>query len=142
VLVVEVWLVLLLTTVLSVDDVLEMPRDASDEVEVLVLREDELLSFEDDVCVLDDDFTLLEELTDFDVDVEAEEDATELDVDAFDEVEMCTDVELEELAVEVPILYKSSLLPAPQYSYGLPGQINEQSVKAAGTEPELMTLPQ
>lgn len=108
-------LVLLLATVLSVDEVLEMPLDASDEVEVLDLRDDELLSFEVEVCVLDDDFTLVEMLTDFDVDVEAEEDLTELDVDVFEVVEVCTDVELE-VTVDVPIMYISSLLPAPQYS--------------------------
>ncbi len=38
--------------------------------------------------------------------------------------------------------YISSLLPAPQYSYGLPGHVNEQSVKGASTEPALITLPQ
>jgi hypothetical protein len=40
------------------------------------------------------------------------------------------------------LMYISSLFPAPQYSYALPGQIKEQSVKAARTDPALITLPQ
>ncbi len=38
--------------------------------------------------------------------------------------------------------YISSLLPAPQYSYGLPGHVKEQSVKGARTDPAFITLPQ
>lgn len=38
--------------------------------------------------------------------------------------------------------YISSLLPAPQYSYWLPGQTKLQSVNAARTDPALITLPQ
>jgi hypothetical protein len=137
-------LLVLLTTVLSVDDVLESARDESDAVEVLDLEDDELVSFEllDDF-VEDDDFALLVLLTDFDVDVVVEETLTELDVDVFDVVEVCTDVELELLtAVVVPILYISNLFPAPQYSYTLPGHTIEQSPAAARTDPVLMTLPQ
>ena len=142
---VEVLLVLLLTTVLSVDDVLVRVRAATDDVEVLDLR-DELVSFElvdDFVEDEDDDFVLLEVLTDFDVDVLVEEGLTELVVDVFDVVEVCTDVELDEvLTVTVPILYISRRFPAPQYSNSFPGQTIEQSLAAARTEPVLMTLPQ
>ncbi len=38
--------------------------------------------------------------------------------------------------------YISSRFPAPQYSYWLPGQVNEQSVAGARTEPVLIVLPQ
>jgi hypothetical protein len=38
--------------------------------------------------------------------------------------------------------YISNRFPAPQYSKWFPGQMNEQSVKAAGAEPALMVLPQ
>lgn len=141
-------LLVLLTTVLSVDDVLERSRDASDDVEVLDLEDDELVSFEllddfvEDDFVDDDDFVLLVLLTDFDVDVEVEG-LTELDVDVFDVVEVCTDVELELLtAVVVPSLYNSNLFPAPQYSYALPGHTIEQSPAAARTDPVLRALPQ
>jgi hypothetical protein len=133
VVVVEVLLVLLPTTVLSVDDVLVRVRGVTDEVEVLDLRDDELVSFEvvdDFVEDEDDNFVLLEVLTDFDVDV-------------FDVVEVCTDVELDEvLTVTVPILYISRRFPAPQYSNSFPGQTIEQSLAAVRTEPVLMTLPQ
>ena len=92
---------------------------------MLDLRPDELVTFE---LVVEDDLRLLELLT-------------ELEVDVFDEVEMCTDDELELATVE-PCVYISNRFPAPQYSYGLPGQIKEQSLKAARTDPVLMTLPQ
>jgi hypothetical protein len=72
VVVVEVLLVLLPTTVLSVDDVLVRVRGVTDDVEVLDLRDDELVSFEvvdDFIEDEDDNFMLLEVLTDFDVDV-------------------------------------------------------------------------
>lgn len=108
---------------------------------MLDLRLDELVTFE---LVVEDDLGLLELLTDFDVDVEVvleDEGLTELEVDVFDEVEMCTDDELELATVE-PSMYISSRFPAPQYSYGLPGQIKEQSPKAARTDPVLMALPQ
>jgi hypothetical protein len=39
-------------------------------------------------------------------------------------------------------IYISNRFPAPQYSWLFPGQMNEQSVKAAGAEPALMVLPQ
>jgi hypothetical protein len=143
---VEVLLVLLLTMVLSVDDVLVRVWAVTDDVEVLDLRDDELVSFElvdDFVEDEDDDFVLLEVLTDFDVDVLVEEGLTELVVDVFDVVEVCTDVELDEvLTVTVPILYISRRFPAPQYSNSFPGQTIEQSLAAARTEPVLMTLPQ
>jgi hypothetical protein len=54
---------------------------------------------------------------------------------------MCTDDELELATVE-PSLYISSRFPAPQYSYGLPGQIKEQSLKSARIDPSLIVLPQ
>lgn len=156
---VEDLLVLLLLTVLNVDEVLVSVRD---DVEVVELRDDELLAFEvevdfeaeDDFEVEDDVFEVVE-LTDFTVDVVVEEDLTELDIDVFDVVEVVesfTDVELELLTMDVTKLevlvadctsmYISSLFPAPQYSYGLPGHTKEQSDKVARTEPALITLPQ
>jgi len=39
-------------------------------------------------------------------------------------------------------MYISSLLPAPQYSYGLPGQVNEQSERVVLTDPALGDVPQ
>lgn len=136
---VEDLLVLLLLTVVNVDEVLVSVRD---DVEVVELRDDELLAFkvEVDFDVEDDVFEVVE-LTDFDVDV--------LDVVV---VEIFTDVELELLTFDVtelevlvadcPSMYISSLFPAPQYSYGLPGHTKEQSDKVARTEPALITLPQ
>jgi len=124
-----------------------------DDVEVVELRDDELLAFkvEVDFDVEDDVFEVVE-LTDFTVDVVVEEDLTELDVDVFEVVEIFTDVELELLTFDVtelevlvadcPSMYISSLFPAPQYSYGLPGHTKEQSDKVARTEPALITLPQ
>jgi hypothetical protein len=47
----------------------------------------------------------------------------------------------EEPVTEVS-LYSSKRFPAPQYSYGLPGQMKLQSVSAAGTEPALRLFPQ
>lgn len=38
--------------------------------------------------------------------------------------------------------YISRRFPAPQYSYALPGQVKEQSVRAAGTEPAFKEFPQ
>jgi hypothetical protein len=38
--------------------------------------------------------------------------------------------------------YISSLLPAPQYSKALPGQMKEQSLKAAKIDPVPRALPQ
>jgi hypothetical protein len=114
---VEDLLELLLTTVLSVDDVLVRVRGRTDDVEVLDLRDDKLLSFEMvDSNVEEVNFELLEVLTDLTVDVEIWGDLTELDVDVFDEVEGFTDVELEVLTVDVPSMYISKRLPAPQYS--------------------------
>ena len=46
------------------------------------------------------------------------------------------------LVVDDMTWYKSSRLPAPQYSYGLPGQIKLQSVRGANTDPVLSALPQ
>lgn len=147
---VEDLLVLLLLTVVNVDEVLVSVRD---DVEVVELRDDELLAFkvEVDFDVEDDVFEVVE-LTDFTVDVVVEEDLTELDVDVFEVVEIFTDVELELLTFDVtelevlvadcPSMYISSLFPAPQYSYGLPGHTKEQSDKVARTEPALITLPQ
>ena len=147
---VEDLLVLLLLTVVNVDEVLVSVRD---DVEVVELRDDELLAFkvEVDFDVEDDVFEVVE-LTDFTVDVVVEEDLTELDVDVFEVVEIFTDVELELLTFDVtelevlvadcPSMYISSLFPAPQYSYGLPGHTKEHSDKAARTEPALITLPQ
>jgi hypothetical protein len=39
-------------------------------------------------------------------------------------------------------LYSSKRFPAPQYSYGFPGQMKLQSVSAAGIDPALRTFPQ
>jgi hypothetical protein len=147
---VEDLLVLLLLTVLNVDEVLVSVRD---DVEVVELRDDELLAFEVEVDFdVEDDVFEVVELTDFTVDVVIEEDLTELDVDVLDVVESFTDVELELLTFDVaelevlvadcPSMYISSLFPAPQYSYGLPGHVKEQSDKVARTEPALITLPQ
>ena len=147
---VEDLLVLLLFTVLNVDEVLVSARD---DVEVVELRDDELLAFEVEVDFdVEDDVFEVVELTDFTVDVVVEEDLTELDVDVFDVVEIFTDVELELLTFDVtelevlvadcPSMYISSLFPAPQYSYGLPGHTKEQSDKVARTEPALIILPQ
>ncbi len=149
-------LVLLLVTVLNVDEVLVSARD---ELEVVELRDDELLAFEvevdfevEDIFDVEDDVFEVVELTDFNVDVVVEEDLTELDVDVLEVGEIFTDVELELLTLDVaelevlaadcPSLYISSLFPAPQYSYGLPGHTKEQSDKVARTEPALITLPQ
>jgi hypothetical protein len=137
VVVMEDLVVLLLTTVLSVDEVLVRVRAAIEDVEVLDLRDDELVSFElveDFVEDEDNDFVLLDVLTDFDVDVEVDEGLTELDV--------CTDVELDEVLTAVPILYISRRFPAPQYSNWFPGQTIEQSLAAARIEPVLIALPQ
>jgi hypothetical protein len=142
-------LVLLLFTVLSVDEVLVSERD---DVEVVELRDDELLAFEveeEDVFEVEDDFDVEEdvfevvELTDFDVDV-LDVVVVEIFTDVELELELLTlDVaELEVLAADCPSLYISSLFPAPQYSYGLPGHTKEHSDKAARTEPALITLPQ
>jgi len=147
---VEDLLVLLLLTVVNVDEVLVSVRD---DVEVVELRDDELLAFEVEVDFdVEDDVFEVVELTDFTVDVVVEEDLTELDVDVFEVVEIFTDVELELLTFDVtelevlvadcPSMYISSLFPAPQYSYGLPGHTKEQSDKVARTEPALITLPQ
>jgi hypothetical protein len=38
--------------------------------------------------------------------------------------------------------YISKRLPAPQYSYALPGQMKEQSLNVANTDPVFMVLPQ
>lgn len=46
------------------------------------------------------------------------------------------------LILNVPTWYSSRRLPAPQYSYGLPGQMKEQSVNGACTEPVFRVLPQ
>ena len=147
---VEDLLVLLLLTVVNVDEVLVSVRD---DVEVVELRDDELLAFEVEVDFdVEDDIFEVVELTDFTVDVVVEKDLTELDVDVFEVVEIFTDVELELLPFDVtelevlvadcPSMYISSLFPAPQYSYGLPGHTKEQSDKVARTEPALITLPQ
>jgi hypothetical protein len=39
-------------------------------------------------------------------------------------------------------LYISNREPAPQYSYGFPGQMKLQSVRGAGTDPACRVLPQ
>jgi len=105
--------VLLVVTVLRVEDfALLVVTVVLDDDEVLDLILDELVTFE---LVVDDDLRLLVLLTDFAVDVEVvleDEGRTELDVD---EVEMCTDDELELATVE-PSVYISSRFPAPQYS--------------------------
>jgi phosphatidate phosphatase PAH1 len=147
---VEDLLVLLLFTVLNVDEALVSTRD---DVEVVELRDDELLAFEVEVDFnVEDDVFEVVEPTDFTVDVVVEEDLTELDVDVLDVVESFTDVELELLTSDVaelevlvadcPSMYISNLFPAPQYSYELPGHTKEQSDKDARTEPALITLPQ
>lgn len=47
------------------------------------------------------------------------------------------------LEVVAESVYISNLLPAPQYSYLLPGQVNEQSAwLVAKTDPVFMVLPQ
>lgn len=156
--IVEDLLVLLLFTVLNVDEVLVSIRD---DVEVVELRDDELLAFEvevdfevEDKFDVEDDVFEVVELTDFTVDVVLEEGLPELDVDVFEVVENLTDVELElelltfnvteleVLVADCPSMYISSLFPAPQYSYGLPGHTKEQSDEVARTEPALITLPQ
>jgi hypothetical protein len=58
-----------------------------------------------------------------------------------DELEERTELLVLETVVGESI-YISNRFPAPQYSYWFPGQMNEQSVKAASTEPALIVLPQ
>jgi hypothetical protein len=64
-------------------------------------------------------------------------------VTAVEVVDFVPVVELDaEVVAPLVSMYISNRFPAPQYSYGLPGQTKEQSVKAARTDPVLMTLPQ
>lgn len=71
------------------------------------------------------------------------EDVLERLVDDVELAEVDGTIELLLLEVDVESLYISSLLPAPQYSYSFPGQINEQSAwLVAKTDPVFMMLPQ
>ena len=134
-------------------------EDFADEEEEVLLDVEEL-----DKILVDEikevfDEELVEELTDLEVDVTEEWEVVDLEEDAdllldvvLDRIDVALVPELElvllnfevvELepkldatACEVPFLmYTLSLFPAPQYSYGLPEQVMEQSESAVKTEP-------
>lgn len=108
--------------------------DFDELVLVLTLVEDDLVEEEDDLDV-EEDFVDVErvEVTDLEVDVEDfEVDVEETLTDPL----LLVEVESEES------MYISSLLPAPQYSYALPGQVNEQSESVVLTDPVLGDVPQ
>ena len=108
--------------------------DFDELVLVLTLVEDDLVEEEDDLNV-EEDFVDVErvEVTDLEVDVEDfEVDVEETLTDPL----LLVEVESEES------MYISSLLPAPQYSYALPGQVNEQSESVVLTDPVLGDVPQ
>jgi len=80
-------------------------------------------------------------------------DEEELDIVDEEELDFVDEEELLLLVVDTTLLtllvcasdesmYISSLLPAPQYSYGLPGQVNEQSERVVLTDPALGDVPQ
>jgi hypothetical protein len=128
-------------------DVPEVVESFVDEVIFDVLEvvlpdfTDEELDFEVDELL--DDFELVLEDEGF-ADVE-EVDTTDREVDVEDleeVVEDFTDLLLLLLVASEESMYISSLFPAPQYSYGLPGQVNEQSERVVETDPALGEVPQ
>jgi len=107
------------------DVVVVLEREELDEVVVAVEDDDGL-----DVELVE--LTVLEELEDEVLD------ETELELADVDGT-----TELLLLEVDAESLYISNLFPAPQYSYLLPGQVNEQSAwLVAKTDPVLRVLPQ
>lgn len=122
--------------------------------EVVVLDFDELV---DNFVEEDEDFVeeldFEDELEDFELEEEVfVVEVTDLEVDVNEVEEGFTDPLLELVdATPLPLLlvlardesiYISSLFPAPQYSYWLPGQVNEQSERVVLTDPAFGDVPQ
>lgn len=127
---------------------------AEEEEEVLVEEEEEdfdvdeeELSFEEELEVfeLEDVFVDVErvEVTDLEVDVEVlVEDVEEGFTDPLVLLVDATLLTLLLVLASDESMYISSLFPAPQYSYGLPGQVKEQSERVVLTDPALGDVPQ
>lgn len=97
------------------------------------------MALEEELAELSTEVEELDTREDIEDVVDLDEEAILLEDEAVDLVKLA---DTKELLTELPRIYSSRRLPAPQYSYAFPGQIKLQSVSGAETEPMLRVLPQ